>query len=77
MKDSKDAITYFIAFCVEQYKNAKNLSGQEAFDRLDQYGVLAYLSENYEVLHTQSAQWILEDIEEFIDNTRHYLKPTN
>lgn len=33
---------------------------------LDQYGVLDYLSEHYEILHTQSRQWLLEDIDEFI-----------
>ena len=31
------------------------------------YGVLDYLSENFDVLHTQSCQWLIEDIEEFID----------
>ena len=33
---------------------------------LDKYKVLDYLSEYYETLHTQSSQWILEDIDEFI-----------
>ena len=33
---------------------------------LDKYKVLDYLKENYEILHTQSWQWILEDIDEFI-----------
>lgn len=31
------------------------------------YGVLDYLSEHFEVLHTQSRQWLLEDIDEFIE----------
>lgn len=30
------------------------------------YGLLDYLSEHFEVLHTQSRQWLMEDIEEFI-----------
>lgn len=33
---------------------------------LDKYKVLDYLKENYEILHTQGWQWILEDIDEFI-----------
>ena len=33
---------------------------------LDEYKVLDYLSEHYDILHTQSYQWILEDIDEFI-----------
>lgn len=59
-------IAYFVSFCIEQYKNAKGLTGAEAMHQLDQYGVLDYLSEHYEILHTQSRQWILEDIDEFI-----------
>ena len=35
-------------------------------EHLQHYGVLQYLANNYEVLHTQSAQWILEDMDEFI-----------
>lgn len=59
-------IAYFVSFCIEQYKNEKGLSGAEAMKMLDKYGVLEYLEEHYEVLHTQSHQWILQDIDEFI-----------
>lgn len=59
-------IAYFVSFCIEQYKNAKGLTGAEAQEVLDRYGVLGYLEEHYEVLHTQSYQWILEDIDEFV-----------
>lgn len=33
---------------------------------LDKYGVLEYLQEHFEVLHTQSAAWLVEEIDEFI-----------
>lgn len=59
-------IAYFISFCIEIYKGKMHLSGAEAMRQLDEFGVLKYLNDNYEVLHTQSRQWILEDIEEFI-----------
>lgn len=66
MDKKKQDIAYFVSFCIEQYKNAKHLTGAEALQLLDKYKVLDYLSEHYEILHTQSCQWILEDIEEFI-----------
>ena len=66
MDKKKQDIAYFVSFCMEQYKNAKHLSGAEAMRQLDEYKVLDYLSEHYETLHTQSRQWILEDIEEFL-----------
>ena len=61
---------YFVSFCIEQYKNAKGMTGEEAMNTLDRYGVLEYLEENFEILHTQSYQWILEDIDEFINIRR-------
>ncbi len=66
MEKRQQNISYFVSFCVEQYKHAKKLTGGEAMTELDRYGVLDYLAENYEILHTQSHQWILEDIDEFI-----------
>ena len=66
MDKKKQDIAYFVSFCIEQYKNAKHITGAEAMRRLDEYKVLDYLSEHYEILHTQSRQWILEDIDEFI-----------
>jgi hypothetical protein len=55
---------------VEQYKNAKHLSGVEAMSQLDSYGVLDYLADNYDVLHTQGHRWLLDDIDEFIESQK-------
>ncbi len=33
----------------------------------DKYGVLEYLNNHFEILHTQSWQWIIEEIDEFIE----------
>ena len=67
MEENKQLdIAYFISFCIEQYKNVKGVTGEQAMSVLANYGVLDYLEEHFEVLHTQSHQWILEDIDEFI-----------
>lgn len=67
MEENKQLdIAYFISFCIEQYKNAKGVTGEQAMSVFANYGVLDYLEEHFEVLHTQSHQWILEDIDEFI-----------
>lgn len=60
-------IAYFLSFCIEQYKKEKNVSGAEAVRLLNQYGVLEYLKEHFDVLHTQSKQWLLADIDDFIN----------
>ncbi len=38
---------------------------------LDQYGVLEYLEDNYGVIHTQGARWIVEDMDEYIENRKN------
>ena len=70
MPTSSNEISLFLAFCIEQYKQRYNLTGEQAMQTLDQYGVLDYLEDCYEPLHTQSAQWILEDIDEFIEKRK-------
>ena len=42
------------------------MSGAEVVETFSQYGVLEYLEEHFEPLHTQSRQWLIEDIEEYI-----------
>ena len=66
MNKRKLDIAYFLSFCIEQYKKEKGISGAEAAQLLQGYGVLEYLKEHFEVLHTQSKQWLWADIDEFI-----------
>ena len=61
-----DDVAYFIAFCVEAYKNAHGLSGAESSRILTDGGVTEFLASNYEPLHTQSPQFILSEIEEYL-----------
>lgn len=70
MDREQQDIAYFISFCIEQYKNAKSMSGEEAMRLFSQYGVLEYLYDFFDVLHTQGHQWILANIDEFIQARR-------
>lgn len=67
MDKKKQDIAYFLSFCIEQYKNEKEMNGAEVLETFARYGVLDYLDNHFEILHTQSRQWILEDIDEFIN----------
>ena len=67
MDKKKQDIAYFLSFCIEQYKNKKEMNGAEVLETFARYGVLDYLNNHFEILHTQSRQWILEDIDEFIN----------
>lgn len=59
-------IAYFVSFCIEEYKVHISATGSEVMNLFEQYGVTEYLSDNFEILHTQSHQWLLEDIDDFI-----------
>lgn len=62
-----DSIPLFISFAIEQYKNHKRISGEESAAILAESGVLSHLEEFFDVLHTQSAQWLLEEIDEMVN----------
>lgn len=55
--------SYFIAFCIEQYKVAKGMDGAEVAGLFFEKGISEYLNENFEILHTQSRQWLIEEID--------------
>ena len=59
-------IAYFLSFCIEQYTVKQGLSGEDTMNLFEKYNVLSYLSDNFEVLHTQGRQWLMEEIEDYI-----------
>ena len=65
-KFEKD-IALFVAFCIEEYGAAKGMSGEQVLDLFSKYGLVDYLSEFYDVLHTQGRQWLIEEIDEHIE----------
>ncbi len=65
-KEEKD-VALFVAFCIEEYGAAKGMNGEQVLDLFSKYGLVDYLSEFYNVLHTQSRQWLIEEIDEFIE----------
>lgn len=69
-KKDKD-IALFVTFCIEEYGVAKGMTGEQVFDLFTQYGVTDYLSQFFEPLHTQGCQWLMEEIDEFIEIRKH------
>jgi len=70
MAKKESDILYFVSFCIEQYKMYKGLSGSETMKLFDEYGITDYLAQNYDVLHTQGVQWLIQDIEELINSKK-------
>lgn len=42
------------------------MSGAEALKEFEQYDVVSYLTEGFEVLHTQGREYIVADIKDYI-----------
>ena len=56
----------FVIFCIENYKVYRNLSGKEILKMFNNYGVLDYLENHYDILHTTGYQYMNKDIDEFL-----------
>jgi hypothetical protein len=62
--------TEFIAYCIEEYKAAENMSGKAVIDLFCQYKVLDYVKSCYAALHTTGSSYIVNDINRYISNQR-------
>ena len=56
----------FKVFCFEAYRAEKKLTGRQTMQLFKQYGILEYLEECYDVLHTTGREYLIEDIDLFI-----------
>ncbi len=70
MSKEEKSKALFVAFCIEEYGWAKGLSGEQVLDLFSKYGLVDYLSDYYDVLHTQGRQWLIAEIDEYIEIRR-------
>ena len=57
----------FLIYCTEQYKVAKNLTGKQVSELFTRYRVWDYVYSCFEALHTTGANYIVEDIDLYIE----------
>ena len=57
----------FLIYCVEQYKNAKKLTGKQVSELFNKYRVWDYIYSCFEALHTTGDNYIVEDIDLYIE----------
>ena len=58
----------FVLFCVEMYSQKHQISDRGVMDMFSEYGVVDFLRNGYDVLHTQGREYIISEIEIFLDN---------
>lgn len=59
-------ILLFQMFCVENYRETNRISAPEALLRFSNNGVFEFLRENFEMLHTQDTEYILDTITTYL-----------
>ena len=57
----------FMIFCAEQYKMSKHLTGKQLAELFTRYRVWEYIYSCYEALHTTGMNYIIEDIDLYIE----------
>ena len=62
MNDNAD----FIAYCFEEQKFAKNITGKEVINLFLKYNIIDYIITCYGALHTMGGLAITEDIDSLI-----------
>ena len=60
--------TEFIAFCLEEYKAEKKMTGKEVITLFLKYNIIDYIITCYEALHTMGGPAITEDIQSLIES---------
>ena len=59
---------WFLASCIEFYKDEKGMSGQEAYNYLRKTNAVDFIINHWEGLHTTSPQYVVDSIDEFVLN---------
>lgn len=62
-----DEKTRFIIYCIEEYKAANELTGKSVIALFNRYRVIDYICKYYESLHTTGRQYIVDDIDMYIE----------
>lgn len=66
--NNEEKVIEFASFCIENFKVKHSITGKEVAILFRQSGVLEFIRNGYEMLHTQGKEYILEEIEIFSKN---------
>lgn len=61
----------FYTYCLESYTIRKRISGMQAWVLFKETSVDEYIIDNYDILHTQGMDYILDDIQRFINRRKN------
>lgn len=56
----------FLVYCTELHKSAKNMTGRQVSELFSRFNVWEYIYSCFEALHTTGANYIVDDIDQYI-----------
>ncbi len=60
----------FYTYCLENYAIRKHISGMRAWVIFKESGADKYILDNYDLLHTQGLEYVLDDIQRFMNRRK-------
>lgn len=60
----------FYTYCLENYALQKRIGGMRAWLLFKETGADAYVMDHYDLLHTQGVEYVLDDIQRFINRRK-------
>lgn len=69
-ENNNTKILLFKVFCLENYREQKKVTAKEALLLFSSYGVFDFLYDNFEMLHTQDTEYILDTITTYISKKK-------
>jgi hypothetical protein len=68
--DVSKEIFDFYTYCLENYAIRKQISGMRAWVVFKESGADEYVIDNYDLLHTQGLEYVLDDIQRYINRRK-------
>ena len=69
-RDVPKDVFEFYTYCLENYATCKGISGMRAWLLFKESGADEYIRDNYDLLHTQGLEYILDDIQRYVNRRR-------
>ena len=56
----------FLIYCIERYRNIKGLSGAEVVKLFNEYGIMDFIRQFFDLLHINGDEYIVLEIDDYI-----------
>ena len=56
----------FLIYCIERYRNIKGLSGAEVVKLFNEYGIMDFIRQFFDLLQINGDEYIVQEIDDYI-----------